>query len=335
MKIPQLMTILVVAVLAVAGYFVVSSETPTVSDEHGQAEPPGIVHADEDHDDHGHANETETGHAEDLIRLSDEHLRENDVTFARADSGTITQEITLPGEIVLNADRVAHIVPRFPGIAQKVLRDLGDDIHDGDVMAVIQSNQSVAPYEVTSLVSGTVIEKHLTLGEFVRGDADVYVVADLSTVWAKISVYAKYLPLVQEGLSVRLTAAGSGEVVEGLIDYVGPIVGERTRTGSARVVLRNDQRQWQPGLFITARISVGRFSVPMAVPDDAVQTVEGRPSVFVRTDDGFAVRPVQLGRSDGRTVEILSGLVRGEEYVAGNSFLLKAELGKSEAGHEH
>jgi cobalt-zinc-cadmium efflux system membrane fusion protein len=267
--------------------------------------------------------------------LSDEHLIENEVTCAKAGPGSIQFEIELPGEIVLNADKVAHIVPRFPGITQKVHKDLGDEVGEGEVLAIIQSNQSVAPYEIKSLVSGTVIEKHLTLGEFVRDDADIYVIADLSTVWAKISIYAKYLSQIKPGLNVLLTATGIDEVAEGTIDYVGPIVGEKTRTGSARVILQNIDRQWQPGLFVTARITVGRFSVPLAVPDDAIQTVEGKPSVFVRAAGGFTLRPVEIGRSDGHTVEILAGLTPGEEYAAANTFLLKAERGKSEAGHEH
>ncbi len=356
MKTSVLITIVAVAVLAVAGFFVLRSEPPAATDEHDHAEhaeePGGQAahekegevdgHSEDEHADEGHVGhdheggeESEGDHADEVISLSDEHLLENDVTFATAGPGVIRFEIEMPGEIVLNADKVAHIVPRFPGIAQKVYKDLGDEVQEGEALAVIQSNQSVAPYEVKSLVSGTIIEKHLTLGEFVRDDTDIYVVADLSTVWAKISVYAKYMQQVKKGLKVRLTATGIGDVAEGSIDYVGPIVGEKTRTGSARVVLQNRNRMWQPGVFVTARITIDQFSVPLAVPDEAIQTVEGKPSVFVRAAGGFTVRSVELGRSDGQTVEILHGLALGEEYAASNSFLLKAERGKSEAAHEH
>jgi len=350
-------TIAAIAVLAVASFFVMQSGPQVTAEDHDHA-----AHTDEagaharhagdsgaDHDEpanegahvaveregYEHREEAESAHTDEVIRLSDEQLLKNDVTFARAGPGSIRFEIELPGEIVLNADRVAHIVPRFPGIAQMVNKDLGNNVLEGDVLAIIQSNQSVAPYEVKSLLDGTVIEKHITLGEFVRDDADIYVVADLSTVWAKISVYAKYLPRIKPGLKVRLTAGGIDEVAEGTIDYVGAIVGEKTRTGSARAVLRNSNRRWQPGLFVTARITMEQITVPLAVPDEAIQTIEGRPSVFVKTAGGFIVRPVEIGRSDGATVEVLAGLSAGEEYAAANSFLLKAERGKSEAGHEH
>ena len=267
--------------------------------------------------------------------ITPEALAANNVKIAKAGPGKISQIIELPGEIVLNADKVAHIVPRFPGIVLKVEKNLGDYVQAGEVLAVIQSNQSVSPYEVKSLVSGTIIDKHITKGEFVRDENDIYIVADLSTVWIKISVYAKYLGQVKVGQKVRITASGIDEEAIGVIDYIGPIVGERTRTGQARVVLQNPGKIWLPGLFVTAKILVSDVQVPLAVPDDAVQTVEGFPAVFVFEGGKFHAKPVQLGMNDGKMIEILSGLKPGEEYAASNSFLLKAEFGKSEAGHAH
>lgn len=281
---------------------------------------------------HGHGGD---GSSLGSIVITEEALTSNNIRLTQAGPGRIAQLVELPGEILLNADKVAHIVPRFPGIAQTVYKNLGDEVTSGDVLAVIQSNQSVAPYDVKSLVSGTIIEKHITLGEFVRDDADIYVVANLSTVWVKISIYAKYLGQINVGQQVRLTASGIEETAEGVIDYVGPIVGERTRTGQARVVLNNRGGAWVPGLFVTAAIAVSETQAPIAVPDDAIQTVEGKNAVFVRVGDRFHARIVTLGRSDGKMVEILTGLSAGETYAASNSFVLKADFGKSEAGHDH
>lgn len=325
MKTSVLITIVAVAVLAIAGYFVLQSEPQVTGEEHEE-------HANEA----GEHSEHEEGHeGVGRITLHDDAPILQRLKLAKAGPGTIVQEIELPGEIVLNADKVAHIVPRFAGIALAVRKDLGDRVDSGEVLAVVQSNQSVAPYEVKSLVAGSIIEKHITLGEFVSDNADIYVVADLSTVWAKISIYAKYLPLIKPGLPVRLTASGIDEAVEGRIDYVGPIVGERTRTGIARVVLRNPHGVWQPGVFVTAKIAFAEDKVPMAVPDDAVQTIEDKPVVFVKEGETFEIRPVTLGRNDGKTIEILAGLEPGEEYVAAESYIFKAEFGKGEAGHEH
>jgi cobalt-zinc-cadmium efflux system membrane fusion protein len=291
--------------------------------------------ADEHHEtgEHDHAHE-ETESLGSVTMLP-EALAAHGVEIRRAGPGLVRMEIDLPGEIVLNADRVAHIVPRFPGIVQKVNSSLGDRVRAGEVLAVIQSNVSAAPYDVTTMLDGSIIEKHVTLGEYVRDDADIFVVADLSTVWVSISVYARFLADVKPGQKVRITSPGVGESTEGAIDYVGPLVGERTRTGRARMILPNPKQTWQPGLFVTAHITVAETRAPVAVPDEAIQTVEGREAVFVRSGNTFSARPVTTGRRGGDLVEIVGGLAAGEDYAAAGSFILKAEFGKSEAAHEH
>lgn len=286
------------------------------------------------HDDHGPAGHSDH-HGEEALVLSDEALASNEVVVEKAAIGVVYTEIDLPGEIVLNADRVAHIVPRFPGVVQQVHKRLGDRVRAGEVLAVIQSNVSVAPYEVTSMIAGSVIEKHLTLGEFVRDDAAVFVVADLSTVWVSVSVYARFLADVRPGQRVRITSPGLDDTASGRIDYVGPLVGESTRTGIARLVLPNPDGRWQPGLFVTAHITVAESGGSVVVPDEAVQTVDGTPVVFVRDGAGFVPRPVSLGLRGGGKVAVEEGLRAGEEFVARGSFIFKADLGKSQAEHSH
>ena len=287
---------------------------------------------EQEHDEHGHDHDDGSLGS---VTMMPEVLAANGVEIRRSGPGIVRTEIELPGEIVLNADRVAHIVPRFPGIVQKVNKGLGDRVQAGDVLAVIQSNVSAASYEVTAMLEGSIIEKHVTLGEYVRDDSDIFVVADLSTVWVSISIYARFLADVKPGQKVRITSPGVGETTEGVIDYVGPLVGERTRTGMARMILPNPKRTWQPGLFVTAHIIVAETRAPVAVPDEAIQTLEGREVVFVRSGNTFSARPVTSGRRGAELVEIVEGLAPREDYAARGSFILKAEHGKSEAAHEH
>jgi len=243
--------------------------------------------------------------------------------------------LDLPGEVIPNADQLAHIVPRFPGIARQVHKRLGDQVNQGDVLAVIEGNQSLETYEVRSLISGTVIEKHVTLGEFLRDDQDIYVVADLATVWVNISVYARDVHQVQRGQTVLVEAVGPGLRAEGVIDYVGSAVGEATRAATARVVLPNHGLRWRPGTFVTARIVIDQRDVPVAVPDAAIQSIEGRDCVFVEEPGRFVARPVSRGHGDGEWTEIRSGVAAGEPVVTRGAFILKSELLKSEAGHGH
>jgi membrane fusion protein, heavy metal efflux system len=244
--------------------------------------------------------------------------------------------IDLPGEVVLNADRLAHVVPRFPGIAREVKKALGDHVSADEVLAIIESNESLARYEVRSMISGTVTEKHITLGEFVRDDEDVFVVADLSTVWANITVYARDIDRVRKGQTVEISVVGGGQRATATIDYIAPSLGEESRAATARAVIRNPKLEWRQGMFVSARVVLEEPTVPVAVLDSAIQRIEGREAVFVQEGEGaFEGRFVSLGRSDGEWTEILSGLSAGEPYVSAESFLLKSELMKSEASHEH
>ncbi|MGH8543229.1 MAG: efflux RND transporter periplasmic adaptor subunit [Gammaproteobacteria bacterium] len=186
-----------------------------------------------------------------------------------------------------------------------------------------------APFE------GEVVEKHLALGETAQADAGVFTIADLSTVWAEITVYAKDLASVQVGQAVTVRAADTAYTAGGKVFYVGRLVGEQTRSAKAYVEIPNPERRWRPGLFVTVAVVQEEAEVPVAVVDEAIQTHQDRAVVFVEHEDVFEVRPVTLGRRDGEWVEVREGLSAGERYAAQNSFILKSELGKSAATHEH
>lgn len=269
------------------------------------------------------------------MSLSTEALAEAGIEFAPAGPCVLARTLEFAGEVALNSDRLAHIVPRFPGVAREVRKQLGERVRAGDVMAVIESNESLTSYEVKSLTSGTVIEKHITLGEFVADNTDIYVVADLSTVWVNLVVPPRDLGRLRTGQKVRVHAAQSDETATGTLTYLGPVVSEETRSVTARAELDNPRGEWRPGLFASGRIEVGEEAVALAVPREALQTIAGAPAVFVRTKDGVAARSIAPGREDEAFTEIVSGLRPGELVAVSRTFLLKAELGKAEAEHVH
>lgn len=190
-------------------------------------------------------------------------------------------------------------------------------------------------FEIRAPFDGTVVEKHLALGEAVREDANIFTLSDLSTVWAEFAVAPKDLAIVRVGQKVVVTSTAFPEKVEGTISYVGALLGEQTRTARARVTLANPQGAWRPGLFVTVRVLGAEQAVAVAVAAEAVQTIEDKPTVFKAVDGGFRAVPVKVGRSDGKTVEILGGLTAGEAVVTDNAYVLKAEQGKSSAEHGH
>ena len=209
--------------------------------------------------------------------------------------------------------------------AQQKLASLGGQGSGGDLTR----------YELRSPIDGIVVEKHLSLGEAVKDDATVFVVADLSTVWAEMTIYAKDLNTVKIGQKVAVKAAALNINSTGTVSYVGALVGEQTRTALARVVLSNPKGEWRPGLPVNIELTADEIEVPVAVSADAIQTLRDWNVVFGRYGEYFEARPIGLGRSDGKFVEVVSGLNVGEQYAAKNSYLIKADLGKSAASHDH
>jgi cobalt-zinc-cadmium efflux system membrane fusion protein len=284
----------------------------------------------------GEAHAGEDGGGARAVRLDAETREEFGIEVATAGPGWIEKSTSLPAEVRPNQDRLAHIAPRFPGLAREVHAQIGDVVKTGQELAVIES-EALAPYSLKTLIDGRVIAKHITRGEPVSREQAAFVVADLRDVWIDISVYQKDLPLLRLGQPVVVSAGHGLEEAEGKISYIAPVVDEETRTATARLVIPNPDGIWRPGLFVTARVEVERREVAVAVPQTALEILDGRTTVFVENEARFEARVVNLGLGGDRHVEIRNGLAAGERYVARGAFTLKAELERGElaGGHEH
>jgi cobalt-zinc-cadmium efflux system membrane fusion protein len=193
----------------------------------------------------------------------------------------------------------------------------------------------MARYEIRSPLNGTVTERNVTVGEAVTAEEGIFAVADLSSIWVDVTVYAKDLGAVHERQEATVQSTDLGSEISGRVSYVGPLVGQETRAATARIVLPNPGGRWRPGLFVTVRLVRETTTVPLAVSAEAIQTFRDWQVVFVRYGDWFEARPLELGRSDGQWVEVRKGLSPGEQYAAANSFAVKAEIGKLGATHDH
>jgi len=285
----------------------------------------------------GHNEEAEAHGEHEAIRLTPEQRKAAGIEVKDAGPGRVDVVLDLLGEVRPDENRLAHIVPRFPGIVREVRKAIGDPVRRGETLAVIESNDSLTAYEVKSQIGGAVIERHLTLGEAIKDDVPVFVVADLSDVWVDLSIYAKDLPFVKKGQHARIHGAGPGVQGEGIISYVSPVLSETTRTALARMELPNPEGRWQPGLFVTAHVVIEEKNVPLAVPLTALQSVHGEESVFIEDEDGFEARPVRVGRRGNTFAEVLEGLSLGEKIAVQGTFFLKSEAAKEElgGGHDH
>lgn len=294
-------------------------------------------HTGEATNDAGHGNHKES--EEPMLTFSDSLLRDFGGEIASAEAGVIRQQVSLPGEVKLNEEAVAHITPRFPAKIVEVQANTGDRVRAGEILAIAESSETLSRFELKSLIDGTVIKRHVTLGEHLTPDDTAFVVADMSTLWADIALYPKQVPAVKVGQPVRISTSYGPGPVEARLDYVAPEVDEATRTGLARVFLANTDNHWKPGMFIEGKITLSEFSAAVVVPKTAVIDVEGQPTVFVQQDGSWEPRSTRLGREGSDSVEILAGLEVGERYVAAGGFVLKAQLQKSEfefeSGHNH
>lgn len=274
-------------------------------------------------------------HGADRIRISDVKLAAAGVTLTEAASATLTDTLSFNGILRANQEAMVQVTPRFPGLAKSIQKRIGDKVGKDDLLAAIESNQSLTVYELKAPIAGTVIERQISLGEYVSEQKPSFVVADLSTIWVDLSIYRQDLKRVRLDDEVLIDPDDGRGEIEGTISYIAPIGSSETQTALARVVLPNPDGRLRPGLFVTARLILAARNVAVAVRRSAIQTLEGRTIVFVREDsDKIEARPVELGEADPQFVEIKAGLTAGEHYVAENSFVVKAEMGKGEAEHD-
>lgn len=305
--------------------------------KHAEGEK-GHAHTDGDkehsHSDGGHAHGAD-GHGEGPLKLTATQRENARLTVEVAGPGTIVQTLTLNGIIQPNEEKTVAVLPRFGGVVRTLGKRLGDDVKKGEVVARIESNESLTQYEILAPVDGTVIERSGTLGEFAATDKRLMVISDLSTVWVDLRVYSQDFSKLKLGQKVDVELPGHEEPHSAKISYLSPIGITDTQSMLARAAVENEDRGFMPGLFVTGRVQTAEQPAAVAVKQTAVQYIDNKPVVFVETSEGFEKREVELGHKDETMVEILFGVLPGDKVVTGNSFILKAELGKSEAEHVH
>lgn len=190
-------------------------------------------------------------------------------------------------------------------------------------------------YELRSQISGQVIQKHLAVGEAVKRDADVFILADLAEVWVNIAIPEADLKLVKIGQNIRVQSENIGLSATGKLFYLGSLIDPKTRSVTGRLVIPNANRKWRPGMYVTVDLIRKARPVPIGIPVTAIQTLRDWSVVFLNKGTFYEARPLELGQSDGETVEVVRGLNPGDRYVVSNSFAIKAEIEKSSATHDH
>jgi membrane fusion protein, heavy metal efflux system len=268
------------------------------------------------------------------VAMSDAKVAAAGIELVKASAAVLHDNLLLNGMVQANQESLVQVTPRFPGIVRDVRKRIGDRVQKGDVLAVVESNQSLTPYELKAVLGGTVIDRQTTLGEYVSEQKPAFVIADLSTVWVDFSVYRRDLGRVNVGDQILIDPADGKPTIEAKISYVSPVGSSDTQSAVARAIVPNGEQRLRPGLFITGRLTLSAKPVPIAVKASALQTIENRTVVFVRDGNKFEARDVEVGERDSESVEITFGVLEGDTYAAKNSFIVKAEMAKGGADND-
>jgi len=242
-----------------------------------------------------------------------------------------TKELT--GTVQADPARVSEVRARFSGIVTKVLRDTGDYVEVGETLGTVETNESLRSVPIVAPISGLIVNRSIQVGQ-VTSDAPLFIIADLSEVWAQLDVFGRDLGAVTTGQQVSISSL-DGSVFSGVIDWVSPLVAHGSQSVRARIQLENPDGALRAGQFVRARVTVAETDVPLAVRRSALQTFRDFDVVYAKVGDTYEVRMLQLGSKDENYVEVLNGLSPGEIYVTGNSYLIKADIEKSGASHDH
>ncbi len=363
-------TLLIVVILLAgfaAGVFIWRSGGKVAVGE-TQEQKAGVESKEKEKDRH----EEKGGHAvKGRVEMTPEKLKNARLTIEPAQPATIRLGLRVFGKVMPDEERLAHVSPRFAGIARKVNKRLGESVAAGETLATVESNESLQTYDIKAPLGGTIIEREVTVGEFVGTDKSLFTVADLTTVWVDFQIYQQDFARLRVGQPVRISTqtrvtsavpaetpsplkergsttltgtAADGHTpvqseaesggVRSTVAYLSPFGAQTTQTMLARAYVSNQAGTLRPGLFVTGEIAVDEVQAPVTVREDAVQRLDGKEVVFVQEGDSFEARVVQIGQRDGDRAEVLSGLQPAERYVAVNSSLLKAEIGKEGAAED-
>lgn len=266
-------------------------------------------------------------------RISDTLATASNIETQTAGPARIHETLTLTGHVQADPNRLSQVRARFPGVVQAVKKELGDTVDAGDVLATVQSDESLQTYAVKAPISGQIVRRDIQAGE-VTGNDPLFIIADLSVVWVELDIFGQNLSRVRQGQTVVVTPLDQ-QPLSGTITWISPLASHASQSVSARIELPNEGLQLRPGQFVRGRVTVSEHDVPLAVRQSALQTFRDFDVVFARFGDTYEVRMLTLGRRDSQWVEVLEGLKPGTEYVAGNSYLIKADIEKTGASHDH
>lgn len=265
--------------------------------------------------------------------IADAVAAEAGVLTGQAGPALIRERVNLSGTVQLTPSATAEVRAVYPGRVVRVTRTVGDTVSKGDTLAEVENSNSLQTYSVRAPIAGTILERRTNAGD-VAASEPLFVIGDLGAAQAELHVFPKDAGRIKPGQTVTVQLAGGDLIAEGKIDSFLPLAEVGTQALIARVVLPREV-EFRPGMRVTASVDTSATEVPLAVRESGLQRFRDFTVVFAKYGETYEVRMLELGRKDGDVVEVLGGIDPGETYVTENSFLIKADIEKSGASHDH
>lgn len=281
----------------------------------------------------GKRHEWEYASYEGRTTISAAAAKDAGVTIETAGPAVIRDTVALMGTVVLDSSRYVEVKARFPGTVRAVPVQQGQRVRRGQTLVVVEGNESMRSYPVLAPFDGIVLARHTNVGDMADANALIEL-ADLSKVWVELRAIGTDADRLVPGQEVRIASATGESTADGRIEALLPVVSSG-QSVVTRVSIPNPDGKWRPGMTVTATVTIGERTVPLAVEESALQRFRDFTVVFAQVGETYEVRMLELGDRDGKYAEVLDGLKPGTRYVAEQSFLIRADIEKSGASHDH
>ena len=266
-------------------------------------------------------------------RITPEMAERFGLAVTAAGPALIRESTQLFGSVQADPARSWSVQARFPGVIRSVAVQPGDQVAAGAELARVESDESLQTYPLTAPAAGVVVERAANVGEHTAGRT-LFRIVDQTRVWAMFRVFPADRAKVQAGQTVSIQSAAGEMLAHGAVDWIA-LEADEDQSVLARVILVNSDGRLLPGMHIVGSVHIAEHAVDLAVRRSALQQFRDTTVVYRRVGDLYEVRMLTLGRQDDEWVEVLGGLNVGDVYVTENSYLVKADIDKDSAAHEH
>lgn len=260
--------------------------------------------------------------------------RASGVTVERAGPATLSETLPISGRVEITPEGQSDVHARYPGRVVSLGVELGQRVRRGQVLARIESSESLQTYPVTAPIAGVIVKKNVTVGG-IAGTEPILVVADPTKLHAEFFLYPRDAERVRVGQPVEVVSLAGDHRVTSSVEAILPTADLTNQTLIAHVHMPPPGDAWRPGLGVKGTVQVGAKPAALAVRTRAIQPFRDVDVVYAKVGDTYEVRMLELGRRTPEWTEVLGGLEPGTEYVVDGAFLIRADIEKSGASHDH